>query len=68
MSISLQMPFKFKGGNAEPQLSVDNAQLVQTLHGKHYEDTLAGRVFSHTPTPAGLAIPRGYADLEPQQL
>lgn len=57
MSISLQMPFKFKGGNAEPQLSVDNAQLVQTLHGKHYEDTLAGRVFSHTPTPAGLAIP-----------
>lgn len=57
MSISLQMPFKFKGGNAEPELSVDNAQLVQTLHGKHYEDCLAGRVFSHQPTPLGLAIP-----------
>lgn len=57
MSITLQMPFKFGGGSAEPELSADKAQLVQTLHGKHYEDCLAGRVFSHTPTPAGLAIP-----------
>ena len=57
MSITLQMPFKFKGGNGEPQLSQDSAQLIQALHGKHYEDCLAGRVFSHQPTPAGLAIP-----------
>ncbi len=57
MALTLQMPIKFGGGNAEPQLSTDKAQLVQTLHGKHYEDTLAGYVFSHTPTPLGLAIP-----------
>ena len=56
MSITLRMPFKI-GGNGEPQLSADSAQLTQALHGKHYEDCLAGRVFSHTPTPLGLAIP-----------
>lgn len=57
MALTLQMPIKFGGGNAEPELSSDRAQLVASLHGKHYEDCLAGRVFSHTPTPLGLAIP-----------
>ena len=56
MSISLQMPFK-TGGNGEPELSADSAQLIQALHGRHYEDCLAGRVFAHTPTPLGIAIP-----------
>ena len=56
MGISLRMPFKV-GGNGEPELSKDRAQLVQALHGKHYEDCAAGRVFSHTPTPLGLTIP-----------
>ncbi len=56
MSITLKLPFK-TGGTGEPQLSKDSAQLVQSLHGKHYEDCIAGRVFSHTPTPLGLAIP-----------
>ncbi len=56
MPLTLQLPFK-AGGNGEPELSRDSAQLTQDLHGKHYEDCLAGRVFSHTPTPLGLAIP-----------
>jgi len=57
MSLTIQMPFKFKGGVGEPELSQDSAQLTQELHGRHYEDCLEGRVFSHTPTPLGLAIP-----------
>lgn len=56
MAITLRLPFK-TGGTGEPQLSADKAQLTQELHGRHYEDCLAGRVFSHTPTPLGLAIP-----------
>ena len=56
MAVNLKMPRK-AGGNAEPELSEDRAQLIQDLHGKHYEDCLAGRVFSHTPTPLGLEIP-----------
>ncbi len=56
MAIRLQMPFT-TGGSGEPELTGDKAQLVQSLRGKHYEDCLAGRVFSHTPTPLGLAIP-----------
>lgn len=56
MPITLEMPKK-EGGVSRPEASEDNAQLVATLHGKHYEDCLAGRVFSHTPTPLGLAIP-----------
>lgn len=56
MALNIKMPKK-TGGNSEPELSADNAQLVQDLHGKHYEDCLAGRVFSHAPTPLGLAIP-----------
>lgn len=56
MALTLQMPFK-TGGNGEPQLSADSAQLVQSLHGRHYEDALAGRIFSHTPTPLGEVIP-----------
>ncbi len=31
--------------------------VMDQQHGKHYADCLAGRVFSHTPTPLGLAIP-----------
>ncbi len=56
MGIRLQMPFR-TGGSGEPELTGENAQIVQSLHGKHYEDCLAGRVFSQTPTPLGLAIP-----------
>lgn len=56
MALTLQMPLK-AGGNDEPQMSVDSAQLIQALHGRHYEDALAGRVFSHTPTPLGEVIP-----------
>lgn len=57
MALNLKLPFKMGGGYAEPELSASKAQLMQTLHGSHYEDCLAGRVFSHTPTPLGLAIP-----------
>lgn len=59
MALNVKMPRFFGGspGNAEPALGHDPVQLVGTLHGKHYEDCLEGRVFSHTPTPLGLAIP-----------
>jgi len=57
MAMNLRMPKLFGGGNAEPSLSAHTAQLVQQLHGKHYEACLAGRVFSHVPTPLGLAVP-----------
>lgn len=56
MPVSVKLPRKV-GGNAEPELSADRAQLVQPLHGRHYEDVLAGRVFSQTPTPVGLLLP-----------
>lgn len=36
----------------------DERQLVaDSLHGKHYQDTLRGRVFSQSVTPLGIAIP-----------
>lgn len=41
-------------------MSIEVSNLPTTLdlqHGKHYADCLAGRVFSQTPTPLGLAIP-----------
>lgn len=41
-------------------MAIEVSNIPATLdqqHGKHYEDCLAGRVFSHTPTPLGLAIP-----------
>ena len=56
MGIRLQWPV-VGGGDDEALISADRAQLVQSLHGKHYEDCLAGRVFSHVPTVLGLAIP-----------
>lgn len=57
MPVTLRMPKLFGGGNAEPALSQDTAQLVQQLHGSNYEACLAGQVFSQTTTPLGLAIP-----------
>lgn len=46
-----------KRGPERPVLSEERSQLVDTLHGKHYQDCLAGRVFSQAATPLGLAIP-----------
>lgn len=40
-----------------PTVGAEGQQLVDSLHGKHYADTLAGRVFSQQATPLGLAIP-----------
>lgn len=43
-------------------VEVSNIPVVMDLqHGKHYHDTLAGRVFSQTCTPLGLA-PQVYTD------
>lgn len=56
MALNIEQPRKV-GGRAEAELSVDNAKLTQALHGEHYEDALAGRVFSQAATPLGLAIP-----------
>lgn len=43
--------------DASPVMGNEREQLMDSLHGKHYQDALAGRVFSQTPTPLGLAIP-----------
>ena len=69
------MPFK-TGGNGEPQLSADSAQLTQALHGRHYEDALAGQGILPHADASGISNPylhrhsvgRGYAHLEPRQL
>lgn len=59
MALNLKMPIRFGSSpsNGEPELGHEGTQLVASLHGKHYEDTMAGRVFSHAPVVAGLAIP-----------
>ncbi len=57
MALSIKMPRLFGGGNAEPVLSQDSAQLVQQLHGSNLAAALAGQVFSQTTTPEGLALP-----------
>ena len=38
-------------------VSPDGLLRTDLGHGKHYQDALAGRVFSQTTTPLGLAIP-----------
>ncbi len=41
-------------------MAIEIANFPATLdqqHGEHYQAALAGRVFSHIPTPLGLAIP-----------
>jgi hypothetical protein len=43
--------------SAIPTVGAEAQQFVDTLHGKHYADCLAGRVFSQSCTPLGLAIP-----------
>lgn len=45
------------GSAGQPVIGDEKQALVDTLHGKHYVDALAGRVFSQCPTPLGLAIP-----------
>lgn len=47
------------GGQAsgQPVLGDGRERLVDLVHGKHYADCLAGRVFSQSCTPLGLAIP-----------
>ena len=44
-------------GSALPVIGDERQLLVDTLHGKHYADALAGRVFSQSASPLGLAIP-----------
>lgn len=43
--------------SAQPVLGAESQTLVDLVHGKHYADCLAGRVFSQSCTPLGLAIP-----------
>ncbi len=43
--------------SAIPSIGGESQSLVDMLHGKHYADALAGRVFSQSCTPLGLAIP-----------
>lgn len=57
MDLTLQMPFRFGRGGGAPALGDEFEQLMDRLHGKHYQDAKAGRVFSQTTTPLGLAIP-----------
>lgn len=45
------------GSAAQPVIGDEKQLLVDLLHGKHYADALAGRVFSQSATPLGLAIP-----------
>lgn len=54
----LKLPFRFGKRDAEtPVMGDGREQLMDLVHGKHYADCLAGRVFSQCPTPLGLAIP-----------
>ena len=57
MEITIRSPFRFGRGGGEAVLGAEFEQLMDMLHGKHYQDALAGRVFSQTTTPLGLAIP-----------
>lgn len=58
MNLSLSLPFLRGHRDAAPPVLGDERQLlIDSLHGKHYQDALRGRVFSHSPTPLGLAIP-----------
>lgn len=57
MEITIRSPFRFGRGSGESVLGDEFEQLMDRLHGKHYQDAKAGRVFSQTTTPLGLAIP-----------
>ena len=58
MELTLQLPVRFgKRGPEPPVIGNDRQQLVDLLHGKHYNECVAGRVFSQATTPLGLAIP-----------
>jgi hypothetical protein len=43
--------------SAQPVVGAERQTLVDQLHGKHFSDCLAGRVFSQANTNLGLAIP-----------
>lgn len=43
--------------SALPVIGKENESLVSILHGKHHADARAGRVFSQSATPLGLAVP-----------
>ena len=45
------------GQDAPTQLTNQNAVLMQQSHGRYYNSTLRGRMFSQAVTPLGLAIP-----------
>jgi hypothetical protein len=58
MELTLQLPVRFgKRSEGPPVMGDERQQLVDLLHGKHYADCMAGRVFSQATTPLGLAIP-----------
>lgn len=58
MAILSKLPFRFGAKeDSSPVMGLDRQQLVDLLHGKHYADAVAGRVFSQSSTPLGLAIP-----------
>lgn len=58
METTVRYPFRSGKRDAERPVMGDERQvLFDTLHGKHYADALAGRVFSQAATPLGLAIP-----------
>lgn len=54
----IEIPFRNSGkAPASPVAGAQSQLLADLLHGKHYNDTLAGQVFSQTTTPLGSAIP-----------
>lgn len=58
MDFTFRLPVRFSNAPFRPPvLGRDDQLAVDMLHGKHYLDALAGRVFSQTTTPLGLAIP-----------
>jgi hypothetical protein len=60
VGITFELPFLFgkrSGESAQPAISPERVQLADTLHGKHYNDAVRGRVFHSSNTPLGTAIP-----------
>lgn len=53
-----RLPFLTNKRDREsPVIGDERQQAVDLLHGKHYNDTLRGRVFHQASTPLGLALP-----------
>lgn len=58
MELTAKLPYQTGGRDREaPVMGAERQQLVDAVHGKHYNDALRGRVFSQAATPLGLAIP-----------